>query len=51
LGLYLLKNVPVFLENGLEEFQFVMEAFLVTQRPGPLHQCCKNSLFARRMVM
>jgi len=50
-GLYLLKNVPVFLESGVEEFQLIMEAFLVAQSPGPLHQCCKNGLFAGRMVM
>ena len=51
MGLYLLKNVPVFFESGLEEFQPIMEAFLVTQSPGPLCQCCKNGLFAGRMVM
>lgn len=51
MGLYLLKNVPVFLESGLEEFQLNMEALLVTQSPGPLHQCCKNGLFAGRVVI
>jgi hypothetical protein len=50
-GLYLLKNVPVFLESGPEEFQLIMEAFLVAQSPGPLHRCSKNGLFAGRMVM
>lgn len=50
-GLYLLKNVPVFLESGHEEFQLIMEDFLVAQSPGPLHQCCKNGFFAGRMVL
>lgn len=51
MGLYLLKNVPVFFESGLKESQLIIEAFLVAQSPGPLHQCCKNGLFVGRMVM
>ena len=49
--LYLLKSIPIFLENGLEEFQLNMEAFLVTQSPGSVHQVCKNSLYVGKMVM
>jgi len=47
----LLQTVPVFPENGMKEFRLIMEAFLVRQSPGPVHQVCKNGLFVRRLVI
>jgi len=49
--LYLLKTIPIFLENGLEELKLNTKAFLVTQSPGSMHQVWKNSLCVGRMVM
>jgi len=47
----LLQTVPVFPESGMKEFRLIMEAFLVRQSPGSVHQVCKNGLFVQRMVM
>lgn len=49
--LYLLKTIPIFLENSLEEFRINMEAFLVTESPGSVHKVYKNSLYVGRMMM
>jgi hypothetical protein len=51
LRLYLLMIVPIFFESGLKELQLTMEALLVTQSPGHVHQGCKNGLFIGRVVM
>lgn len=47
----LLQTVPVFPESGMKEFWLIVEAFLVRQSPGPVHQGCKNGFLFRRMVM
>jgi len=48
---YLLQTVPVFPENCMKEFRLIVEAFLVRQSPGPVHQVCKNGFFVQRMVI
>jgi hypothetical protein len=39
------------LESVPEELQRFMEAFVMTQGSGPMYQCGKHSLFARRVVV
>jgi hypothetical protein len=39
------------LESVPEELQRIMEAFVITQGSGPMYQCGKHSLFAKRVVV
>jgi hypothetical protein len=43
--------LDVLLENVPEELQLIMEAFMITQGSGSMHQRGKNSLFVRTVVM
>jgi len=48
---YLFDTLTIFLKVVFRNSQLIMEAFLVTKSLGCLHQCYKNSLYVRGMVL